>query len=246
MRQLFILLLALFGRIDAAELHAILFIDSLAENIEVAMERNYSEWEVYLEKISKYTGLDIKRHIFIGHDLKFKRIDSFFRTLSFARDDVVVFYFSGHGYRNQKKEDPWPYLCLSEEHISLDFSQITEILIGKNPRLLLSMADCCNNYIELLSDSLTKEECAPQLVGVVKQNYRRLFLETDGAIVVSSSLPGEFSWAWPYRGSCFTLAFFDALKREVRHPEGTEWAIVLEKAGESVKDLQTPQYLIMQ
>ncbi len=118
--------------------------------------------------------------------------------------------------------------------------------MDKSPRLLLSMVDCCNNFIDTSFDEYVEESFLPQVAKVMKKNYRKLFLETQGAIVVSSSLPGQFSWAWVRRGSCFTLAFFESLKREVRHPKGACWPVILEKAGEKVKNLQTPQYLIIQ
>ena len=88
------------------------------------------------------------------------------------------------------------------------------------------------------------ESPVPQRRTIIKANYRKLFLETSGVIVASSSHPGEFSWAWIDRGSCFTLAFLNCLEKEVRQADGTEWAIIFEGATRKVEDLQMPQYIL--
>jgi len=240
----FFLWLALAFHVESAELHAILLIDSEAENIETAMVKNHLLWQKQLLKISGHTDMLVHEHAFIGKDLMSSKVFSSLRELQIDPDDVVLLYFCGHGYRTHKKLNPWPYMCFSHENIAVDLMTLTDYLKQKNPRLLIAFAECCNNYIESQNFDLIQEAVGKNRRLVMQANYRKLFCETEGAIVVSSSHPGEFSWAWVDRGSCFTLAFFECLEKEVRNREGTDWDIIFESASVKVHDLQSPQYIL--
>ncbi len=102
MRQLLIAFVLLLGRADGAELHAILFIDSLAESIETAMTCNYAKWSETLKTVSEFTNLEIQEYVFSGHELRVDGIRLFLRSITFDADDVVIFYFCGHGFRTQR------------------------------------------------------------------------------------------------------------------------------------------------
>jgi len=236
-------LLAAFN-LECAELHAVLLIDSEAENIENAMMKNHRLWQKQLLKISGHTDMRIREHCFIGKHLLSKEVFSCLRALEVDEDDVVLLYFCGHGYRTHRKTNPWPYMCWSHENIAVDFMILTDCLKKKNPRLLIAFAECCNNYIEAQNYELVQESVMSNRRMIMQSNYRKLFLETEGVIVVSSSHPGEFSWAWVERGSCFTLAFFECLEKEVKNRNGTEWAIIFESASLKVNNLQSPQYIL--
>lgn len=243
MRFLIILLIFSISHAESAELHAIFLIDSEAETIETAMVMNYGLWQKQLKKISRNTGLKVHEYAFVGKDLLTSDVIPFLLSLSSKENDVIIFYFCGHGYRTRRKDNQWPYLCFAFENVAVDFGIITEALMKKPSSLFLGLAECCNNYIEAHEEMIPQNRI-PLSKSVIKANYQKLFIETRGKILASSSLPGEFSWAWVRRGSCFTLAFLDALDRETRQPGGTDWAIIFETAGRKVQDLQTPQYLI--
>jgi len=229
---------------ESAELHAILLIDSEAENIESAMVKNHHRWQKQFGMITHHTGMTVHEHAFVGKELLSKEVFTFLKTLELDPDDVVLFYFCGHGYRTKQKDNQWPYMCWSHENIAVDLMLITTMLEQKEPRLLIALAECCNHFIESQDWQLMTESPVPQRRTIIKANYRKLFLETSGVIVASSSHPGEFSWAWIDRGSCFTLAFLNCLEKEVRQADGTEWAIIFEGATRKVEDLQMPQYIL--
>jgi len=242
--SLFCLLLTMATAVESAELHAILLIDSEAENIETAMVKNHHRWQGQFTKISKFTGMKVHEHAFVGKNLLCRDVFQFLESLELDSDDVVLLYFCGHGYRTRHKENPWPYMCWSHENVAVDLLLLTEILEKKNPRLLIALAECCNNFIERQEFGLETETQRPSRRHILMANYCKLFLETQGVIVASSSHPGEYSWAWVDRGSCFTLAFLDCIEKEVRQLDGTEWAIIFELASTKVQDLQSPQYFL--
>ena len=165
--------------------------------------------------------------------------------LSCAEDDVILFYYSGHGYRTaSKKDNPWPSLYFSISGKEVDFHNICQKLAAKKPRFLLAIADCCNNVLP--------ESGAAPLVPLyassksqhtrIKHNYRRLFLENNGSLLVASSSVGEYSWCYQ-KGAVFTLALLDSLKA-LATAKSASWEALLDTTAEAIADHQTPFYLL--
>ncbi len=237
---LFAAVLCPFFSLHAATFHAVLLVDTEAEHIETAMENNLSRLQKEFKKIALFTGLNIQEHIFKARELNTGNIFPFLQSLTVGGDDVVFFYFCGHGYRTSEKESPWPYLCFSCEHVAVDFSIIAECLKNKAPRFMIAFGECCNHFIDRPDQGPVRQSWAGNNQ-TLKRNYQTLFLQSRGMITLSSSTPGEYSWAWVGRGSCFTLAFLESLGKEVRSKKKAEWAAVFQKAALKVADLQTPQ-----
>ncbi len=169
--------------------------------------------------------------------------------IKIEEDDIVFFFFSGHGYRTENKEDFFPYLYITDLKKGADFSHIITTLQNKNPRFLLALADCCNNIIP--------EKFAPPLMDRYKcfmsvQNsdiaeyYNTLFLQTKGSILLISASPGELSWA-SKTGGLFTKALFYSLHQESAYSEVPDWNIILDQACLRIVDRnigQNPFYLL--
>ena len=49
-----------------------------------------------------------------------------------------------------------------------------------------------------------------------EQNYRKLFLETKGSIVISSSIPGEYAWGTAVGGGIYTQEFIKIFNEQVK------------------------------
>lgn len=93
--------------VQAATLHAIVVCDTHADEIEDSVEADYRNIRKEIKRISKYTKLKARIKRFTG-----KKVDSDFldtvKKLKVKSDDVVLFYWSGHGMRFESQEDPWP------------------------------------------------------------------------------------------------------------------------------------------
>ena len=107
------------------------------------------------------------------------------------------------------------------------------------------LSDVCNSFIS--------DEYAPVLVRKaafrmdldkrIKDNYRRLFLETDGVIKITSSESGEYSFGTDI-GGMFTNAFIESLDLATKSGFEADWRDILDHASASVVDDQHPVYII--
>ncbi len=85
-----------------------------------------------------------------GNDYNKNNVENTIASLQPSQNDIVVFYYSGHGF-SKKDNRQYPYLELSsksfqslEEH-SLNIEDIYNNLKRKNAHVTLVISDCCND-----------------------------------------------------------------------------------------------------
>jgi len=242
-RLIFFSLFWLFSAASAfgASLHGFLVIDTFADLLQEATKADYRNLSTILGEAASQTGLTYRETLLTGSDLSKKNIVKTLSRLEIGPDDAVVFYFTGHGYRTPGKKDPWPFLLLTYDRKGIDFHTLSNLLIQKNPRFLLAIAECCNNYISYLSP-FSEFSRKSHKKKRVKKNFHKLFLETDAWILVSSSTQGEYAWAYPTKGSLFSLRFLNVIRKEVKYHNDTDWGVILEESKKGLLNDQKPFY----
>ncbi len=229
-----------------ATLHSVLVGDTIDEGIgairDIAVMRNQTL------TISKRTGLDIREYAyydeFDDEPYDIDEVLNGLNTMNVGRDDVVIFQYSGHGYRTEQKDSQsqWPIIFFSENYEGLRLDTIIDIIEEKRPRLALIITDCCNNYIPqdftLPERSLTAKGMKPyHNDNDIDYKYKQLFLYSSGMIVAAASEVGEHSWGDSCNGGVFTKAFFYSLKEAVSSPWIPDWNSIMENTYHTVQEI---------
>lgn len=235
------------GITEAADLISVIVADTQDDSIGDSTVADLYKMQSLMSKIAKNTDLNLRQITIIDFNAVPKKMLENLNALKVNEDDVVIFYFSGHGYRTPSKgESIWPNLYFSLRDEGVEYEKVVNLLQNKKPRLLITMADVCNNVIS--------ERSAPYLVRALfrrvdstdaaSENYRRLFLETNGLIRVTSAKIGEFAWATQI-GGLFTVAFIKSMESEVSSTVPADWGSILDRASYDLyKDDQHPVYVI--
>lgn len=234
--------------IQAKEFYAILLVDTLAEGIGRYVENDFIKIKQEMKQIGENTGLSVRIISFIGPEINAKRVIKKIKSLNIKEDDVVFFYFSGHGYRTPSKSgNIWPNLLLTHNHLSVDFDDVNHVLIEKKPRLLIALADCCNN---LIPDGVWDEfkvfaKGVPFKINYerVGANYKKLFLEAKGILLIAACGVDEYSYTYP-SGALYTDALLDSIHTEI-HLNEVDWERVLHRAAKKVSDWQHPYHVFL-
>ena len=172
---------------------------------------------------------------------------------------MCSFFYTGHGYRYDDKESPWPHLLISIEDQGIDHAIITEILESKNPKLLFSLVSSCNKTLNRIVKSIHPHEQQlylaalntfqeePSPLSSLQANYRKLFLNTSGTIISSSATPGQYSYRNRNTGTLYLNALLDSLHESALAPE-SDWNAIFDSTIKKTIDLtngrQTPQYAL--
>jgi len=189
-----------------------------------------------------------------GHNNLMAAIDE----LEVEEQDVVVFYYGGHGARAYGNEqDRFPQMCLGEKSQAkwIPSSLVRNMIENKNPRLTIILTGCCNKEdagvsiksIVAQSNDYTSE------ANVDKSAFKKLFLESKGVVQMTSSKIGEYSWCTK-DGSLFCLALLEVLNHVGQSNISPSWESVCQTIKGMVADLniptkegvvkQTPDYIV--
>lgn len=244
--------------LHGATLHALLIGDSHDDILGEAIIEDMNHMHKAVKKIANITKLSKNEIQLCGSQATRKNVLQEIKQLHVGPDDVVIAYFTMHGYRNESKSSRWPDLFFGEDDAGADLNFFSAALSEKNPRLLIVLADCCNVYVkpgEISSTWRLKTHVHHHRLArgsTIKNNYERLFLGTAGVIIASGSEPGEPSYGSDEEGSLFTLAFVDSLELVAEDEEQASWEEVFEEIEEYIEEEtdeedgmdepQTPQY----
>ncbi|GAK61655.1 hypothetical protein U27_01556 [Candidatus Vecturithrix granuli] len=190
----------------AAALIAILVADTASDDIGEGVSVDLSRMSALVEDISANTGLELQKIILAGTNLTRSGVANAVDQLIAGMDDVIVFYYSGHGARPLGKTSNWPDLAFDDGFV--DFGQILDVLQRKQPRFLLALADSCNNY---LTPELKQRERKLLPSAINQESYRQLFLRQSGSVLACGSQPGEVSYSHRTTGGFFTSDFLNKL-----------------------------------
>jgi len=201
---------------------------------------NLRSVQLQAKYISKYTGLQLKKY-----EVEFSKskVTSFLEKFTCSQNDVVLFYFLGHGFRYKNQMSPFPTLLLTydlrenEEHIedfvrrnSISTDEVKRILKSKNPRLLLIFSDACNTEREVFEPIISKGIHLGSISGIpnfVAARHQDLFMNIAGDVTVSSSSPGEVSINIS-KGSIFTQNLDISLNYSLSTSNPITWENVLD------------------
>lgn len=245
-----------WSSLEAATLHAVLVGDTTDSSLGYAFELDLGYMESEMRTVAKHTGMGLDLHVFSGDEVTPDHVLGCVKALKIDEDDTVVLYFGMHGYRTYDKDgNPWPNLHFGLMGKGVDFALFNQIVSDKSPRFILSIADSCNSYVPdgaiptIMKAGFIKR--APVSKAQLQANYRQLFLESEGHIMVSGSHPGQYSWYLTQKGGYLTLKFLDSLRDMVKGTNPPSWSLLLQNASEKVEEEvtsfneeQTPQYFL--
>ena len=156
---------------------------------------------------------------------------------------MLLFYFSGHGFRTPKEELAWPSLAFEQADVGLRFEEIASLLAEKQARLSLLFADCCNNIMPIdnapkfLKLKAKSENCISWLQDNI-DGYGHLFLKSKGTLIVASASAGEYSQGTD-EGSVFTKALIVAIQEACQNSLAPpSWQKVMEKVENTMLELK--------
>jgi hypothetical protein len=191
-----------------AILHALFVIDTNDPQIGTSTAVDLADLRAEVEKAATIARLNLSYQEITGNDFRPYNVERAIKEMKVGPNDVIMFYYSGHGLRFPGQISIWPQFDMP---VPLPFDRVQGWLQAKKPRFLLAMADACNTVVEEddggMGTSFRSIDAA--------NGYNDLFNRFQGEIFVTSSLPGQFSYTTP-GGSWFTQDFLTSLRKEAR------------------------------
>lgn len=197
----------------------------------------------FFTKIKTFLGID--QFIFdtiTGTRLNKKNVENAIKTfLTPGPNDIVVFYYSGHGFKKPKDGRPGPYIDLRDEFNpdymvnSLSMEDIFITIKDKGARLSLVLSDCCNTLVVGDNPMADQQPITKKSFGInwSDENCRNLFLNLKKtAILASAAEPYQYAIRNKTYGGFFSNFFRNALETHFSYSKSqVTWKQVFEQTA---------------
>lgn len=219
--------------LKAQTFHAIIFADTNDSDIGASCGKDLNNMSILFTNISTATGMQLNTIYCSEDECNKETLFDEIRRMQVGSNDVVFFYYTGHGGRAVDEKSPFPQLAFQGNRDSdyYPLAKINDRIKQKNPRLVVSMSDACNSIVSgTTSKGVSKGNS--YISKGVSNLYSELFLKTKGNIIVTSSQKGETSIAVD-DGGVFSLAFITVLEEFEKRGVNASWQTVMEKTKEA-------------
>jgi hypothetical protein len=205
---------------QAANLHVIVVIQESAPGSVQDKQKISQE----LSRIERFTNLRVSPKYYTRNNIS----PSFMNSLSIGSDDVVWFYYSGHG---RNAGDGYP--AFSNSYGAFSQTAIHNGLKRKGARFCLTIFDCCNVGVTTSSSGYRPGLSLNGNTDNSAKAYRLMFQQSHGDLLVCSAKDENYSYGSGEIGGFFTSSFFEAVRMVNIHDTDDQkdvWVNVLKKA----------------
>ncbi len=205
------------------KLYLLIVADTLDKEIGPACSLDITRTLETFKGITDTLGIKLFPKVITGASYSKKNVELAVANCKPAAADIVVFYYSGHGFR--KKEEParrFPNIKLKTNHTttqdvyqnSLNIEDIFNTITKKPSRFNLVLSDCCNNDIESTNSTGSKPgQTKGSGVQWNQDNCKKLFLDPVRMSVLATAADnGQRACSKNNFGSFFSYFFSTSLE----------------------------------
>lgn len=252
--------------INSETFHAIIFANTDCpgdprnpgdQGIGPSVTGDYYRMKIEMTTISSFIDYELKTYYCTGSqdDFSKSRLDEVLDNLQCAPNDIVFFYYSGHGSRSENETTDFPQMNLVVDPYKTNLSDVAanypiynvmKRIESKNPRFTIVVGDLCNSVANWVNPKqIPTDKAATKVEDAPITFYKDLFLKFKGSLIATSSKPGQTSAACA-DGGAFTLGLMQVLQLMVTNNIEPSWDTLLEGAVVATEKItggkQTPVY----
>jgi len=229
-------------------MHSLIFVNKKEVGREVDRTAEMNNMKDFCMEIANALGYYHNLRTHSDNEFTSKVLEQEISNLNVKENDIVVFYYAGHGCNWD--DDDWPHMCLLDRQYweSTAYTKLKEKT--RNAKLMLCIASCCN-----MDSEGRRREQNGQYYSMDRYKVRELFLGFNGkrSIKISSSIRGQYTWSWTSGsnpGSIFSISLREIIRNAVSTSSNASltWESILDatkrKTLEYTNNKQLPQYKI--
>lgn len=227
-----------------AKIHLITVANTMIPDIGTSCDVDKTNIINEFEVISHELKMKLVKTTIDGKNLTKANVTTALDDLKPGPNDVVVFFYSGHGFRWKDQTSSYPSIDLrysNYQSVSQDnsyyLSNIYNVIIKKGARLNIVIGDCCNTSIGITSRngdfSLSSRS---QEQGKVEK-LKKLFLKSKGNLLIAAAKPNQTSCGNSRSGGYLISSLFASITKETSYLNSTtpSWESVVTRAISTAK-----------
>lgn len=186
--------------ISAAErnikMHVIIVANTNDKSIGSSCAKDITRMVETFTDLVNYMGMQaLTPQIISGNGFSKKAVEKALNATKPAPRDIVVFYYSGHGFRNKNENRKYPYMDLraneNQDHIkeAMNIEDVYDIIKKKGARCNLVLSDCCNTEVHF-TNAIGNKPIKTKTKGKVpfrESNIRELFFNSEQVNILATA-----------------------------------------------------------
>lgn len=176
-------------------------------------------------QLAEFMQIQFVPKVIFGKDFTKVNVDNAINAIQPNPSDIIVFYYSGHGFAYTTDNHQFPFLDLRDKafqnfggEFTLNIEDIYKRIQSKGARLNLVLSDCCNadpSQSNTISTDVATTRTSS--IGWNMENCKALFMNTQPvSILMTAASKGELS-AGNGTGGIFTFNFRESLEKSIGH-----------------------------
>jgi hypothetical protein len=227
-------------------LHFIMLANTLIPDIGPSTNLDLHNASNEFEGIASALGMNFNKLIIADKDFTKERVSSTLANFHPGGDDVVVFLYSGHGFRYADQAEKFPQLDFRYNDYQpfgnetcMNLTEVYQAIQNKGARLNLIIGDCCNTDIGIPKQIGSSFLGSRSTVNASIPKLQKLFFQSSGTIIAAGASVGESSWGSNNNGGFFTNSLIGSLREEVsvlKSNDEPRWEDVFQQAVKSTQN----------
>ncbi len=226
-------------------MHFLMIAASKDKSIGKSVETDLNLAKKEFSEIANKLKIGFKEQVVSGYNYTRANVDKAISSLNPKPQDIVVFIYSGHGFRYDDDTDAYPRIYISAggedvltKNIEMSTTDIFNKITSKNGRLTIFISDCCNTEA-----GVKKAEVKSVAFGVRASQsntdiskLQKLFMEQSGSVRATAAKAGQPALCDASGGFLLT-SFISNIKSQVSaiSKDAPSWNTILENATRAVE-----------
>lgn len=225
---------------DPPTLHAIYFAQTTDKAIGAACKIDYDNWENEMRSVAIESGMAIQKYGFEGRHASCSNLQGFINQLVVKENDVIWFYYSGHGLGILGNKYPRLSICNGASGATYKYGELSWLkneLLQKGARLTIIFGDLCNKAKKVGPKQAPKDGLTNIPLERTKCYYK-LFHSAKGSIIAVAADSGQYAYCSRIDGGYFTYFFIDQFLTHLNNDEAKyiRWDTILRDTQQKTFD----------
>jgi hypothetical protein len=137
------------------KMHLLIVASTNDKKIGISSRQDMVNISGYFSDLAERLGISFELKTIWGQMVSKRSVENAVQALKPAPNDIVIFYYSGHGFRSPGDKSRYPKMVLASEYTmstlknhTLGVEEVYNRIVKKGARLNLIFSDCCNESID--------------------------------------------------------------------------------------------------
>lgn len=232
-------------------MHLLMVAATYDENIGESVETDLKLVKKNFSEYAKQLGIPYNEVIIEGSQYTKSNVKKAINKIKSKPEDIIVFVYSGHGFRFLDDTDPFPRMFVSvdgnddvEEDTQMSTSEVFKMISDKNARLTIFLTDCCNSNIDAYKSSVESMSFGTRSTqnNTDINKLKSLFIDQNGVIRITAAKAGQYALC-DRSGGYLLTSFINNIRAQVSaiKNETPSWNKIADNAGKAVEKKSSSQ-----